>query len=273
MSWRFVITPKWIARHVAVVLLVAGMLALLVWQLDRRQEKREYKHLVEAREAQAPVEVGSLLPVGLHLGDAGVDDVLYRPVVAEGTYRAGSTVVVENRTGSDGSPGGWALTPLDLGEGRSVLVNRGFVPLDADGEVVAPAPPTGTVRVTGLLFPTQRRGDFGPTDPKTGVLAVVARVDLARIDAQVDGDLLPAYVQLTTSDPAEPPVPTGAAAVEALGPIHPSEGPHFSYAVQWAIFSTIAAGGYVLLLRKVAREEGKRAGAGADVGSGDDAGR
>ena len=258
MSWRFVITPKWIARHVAVVLLVAGMLALLVWQLDRRQEKREYKHLVEGREVQAPVDVASLLPVGLHVGDDAVDDVLYRQVTAAGTYLASSTVVVENRTGANDSPGGWVLTPLDLGGGRAVLVNRGFVGLDADGKVVPPAPPTGEVRVGGLLFPSQRRGSFGPTDPSTGVLAVVARVDLDRIDEQVAGDLLPAYVQLTSTDPPEPPVGDGAAAVEALGPLHPDEGPHFSYAVQWAIFSTIASAGYVVLLRKVAREEGQR---------------
>jgi cytochrome oxidase assembly protein ShyY1 len=111
--------------------------------------------------------------------------------------------------------------------------------------------------VTGLLFPTQHRGSFGARDPKTGVLKVLARVDLERVDAQVDGDLLPAYVQLTNSHPAEPPVPKRSPRIEALGPPDISEGPHLSYAVQWAIFSTIASVGYVLLLRKVALQQGK----------------
>jgi cytochrome oxidase assembly protein ShyY1 len=258
VSWRFALTPKWIVRHVAVLLLVAGMLALLVWQLDRLHEKRDYKALVEHREGEPAEPVEELLPPGLHLGDRGVDEVLYRNATAEGTYVADRTVVVENRTSSDDAPGGWVLTPLALDDGRVVLVNRGFVGYDVDGEIVAPPPPRGEVRVEGLLFPTQRRGSFGATDPDTGVLKVVARVDLERIDQQVDGDLLPAYVQLSDSDPAEPPVASGVAAVEALGPPEVSEGPHLSYAVQWGIFSTIAAVGYGLLLRKVAREEAQR---------------
>jgi cytochrome oxidase assembly protein ShyY1 len=176
-------------------------------------------------------------------------------VTAEGTYVADRTVVVENRTYTDDSPGGWVLTPLDLGGGRSVLVNRGFVGLDEHGRVVAPPAPTGEVQVTGLLFPSQRRGHFGAVDPAAGVLTVVARVDLERIDAQVDGSLLPAYVQLTDSRPGEPAVATGTPAIRPLGPPEVSEGPHFSYAVQWGIFSTIAAVGYVLLLRKVAKEQ------------------
>jgi cytochrome oxidase assembly protein ShyY1 len=258
VSWRFALTPKWIVRHLAVLLLVAGMLSLLAWQLDRLGEKRDYKELVERREGQPAAPVEELLPPALHLGDRGVDGVLYRHATAAGTYVADRTVVVENRTSSDDAPGGWVLTPLALGDGRVVLVNRGFVGYDIDGEIVAPPPPKGPVRVEGLLFPTQHRGSFGASDPESGVLEVVARVDLQRIDQQVDGDLLPAYVQLSHSDPAEPPVGRGAAAVEALGPPEVSEGPHLSYAVQWGIFSTIAAVGYGLLLRKVAREEGQR---------------
>ena len=271
MSWRFALSPKWIVRHVAVVLLVAGMLSLLAWQLDRLHEKRDYKELVEGREAQPAVAVEDLLAPGLHDGDAAVKAVLYRLATAEGTYVADRTVVVENRTSSDDSPGGWVLTPLALHDGRSVLVNRGFVGYDADGEIVAPPAPTGVVHVSGLLFPSQHRGSFGAADSEGGVLQVVKRVDLDRIDEQVDGDLLPAYLQLTHSDPAEPPVRKGAAAVEALGPPEVSEGPHLSYAVQWGIFSTIATVGYGLLLRKVAGEEGQRALAQAAAGPPDDA--
>jgi cytochrome oxidase assembly protein ShyY1 len=35
------------------------------------------------------------------------------------------------------------------------------------------------------------------------------------------------------------------------------EGPHFSYAVQWFIFSTIAIVGYPLILRRNAREKAR----------------
>ena len=180
--------------------------------------------------------------------------MLYRPVVATGTYRADDTIVVENRT-YNGASGGWVLTPLDLGDGTAVLVNRGFIGFDREGRIVAPAPPTGPVTVGGLLFPSQERGSFGARDPAEGKLAVLARVDLDRVAAQVEPALLPAYIQLSTTDPPEPAVAEDEPRLVALGPPELTEGPHLSYAVQWFIFSTIASVGYGLLLRKVAQEQ------------------
>jgi surfeit locus 1 family protein len=165
-------------------------------------------------------------------------------------------VVVENRTFNSAS-GGWVLTPLVLAGGDAVLVNRGFVGFDRDGRIVAPPAPEGTVRVEGLLFPSQARGSFGAADPDEGKLEVLARVDLDRVEAQLDHPLLPAYVQLTGSTPPEPEVPEGSPALVALGPPEPSEGPHLGYAGQWFTFSVIAAGGYVLLLRRVARDRAR----------------
>ena len=248
MSWRFVLTPKWIVRHLAVLALVIAMIAAGFWQLRRLDDKRAHKALVEDRQEEPAAPVEDLL-----LQDAAVDDVLYRSVTAVGEYLADDTVVVENRT-FNGASGGWVLTPLVLSNGDAVLVNRGFIGFDRDGRIVAPPPPGGTVRVEGLLFPSQTRGSFGARDPDVGKLTVLARVDLGRVAAQLDRSLLPAYVQLTESTPPEPAVPPGAPALVALGPPVPSEGPHLGYAGQWFTFSVIAAGGYVLLLRRVARD-------------------
>jgi surfeit locus 1 family protein len=245
VSWRFARTPKWIIRHVLVVALVVTMISLGFWQLRRLDEKQDYKALVDARQEEPAVDVSELLT------GADVDAVLYRSVRATGTYEPDDTVVVENRT-LNGAPGGWVLTPLRLDDGATVVVNRGFIGFDREGAIVPPAPPGGLVTVEGLLFPSQRRGSFGPTDRCEQGGAVLARVDLACYAEQLGIDLLPAYVQLVTSDPAEPPAAEGAPTLVALGPPEPSEGPHLAYAVQWFIFSAIAAGGYLLLLRKVA---------------------
>lgn len=245
MSWRFARTPRWIIRHVLVVVLVVTMVSLGFWQLRRLDEKRDHKALVEARQEEPAVEVSELLP------GEDVDAVLYRSVRATGAYDADDTVVVENRT-LNGAPGAWVLTPLRLDDGATVVVNRGFIGFDREGDIVPPDPPGGPVAVEGLLFPSQRRGSFGPTDRCEQGGAVLARVDLACYAEQLGTGLLPAYIQLVTSDPAEPPAADGAPTLVALGPPEPSEGPHLAYAVQWFIFSTIAAGGYLLLLRKVA---------------------
>jgi cytochrome oxidase assembly protein ShyY1 len=256
VSWRFALTPKWIIRHVLVLALVVSMIMLAFWQLRRLDEKKDYKALVEARQEQPVANVSAVVPADADIGGDAVSDVLYRRVRATGTYVADDTVVVENRT-YNSAPGGWVLTPMRLADGTAVVVNRGFIGYDRDGEIVAPPPPSGTVTIEGLVFPSQHRGSFGAVDPDQGHLDVLARVDLRRYAVQVDYELLPAYVQAVTSDPAEPPADPGRPELVALGPPVLDEGPHFSYAVQWFIFTTIAAGGYGILLRKVAIDQGK----------------
>ncbi len=254
MRWRFALTPKWLVRHVLVVVLVVTMVVLGFWQLGRLDDKRAYKALVEARQDQPVAEVEAVIPVDGPIGSPAIDDVLYRSVRATGSYAVDDTVIVLNRT-LNGASGAWVLTPLRLADGRALVVNRGFLGFDRDGEIVPPTPPSGVVTVEGLVFPSQTRGRIGPTDPAEGRLDVLARVDLERYAAQVDYAVLPAYVQLVTSDPAEASAAPGVPELVALGAPEPDEGPHLGYAVQWFIFTTIASGGYLLLLRKVAKEQ------------------
>jgi cytochrome oxidase assembly protein ShyY1 len=190
------------------------------------------------------------------VGSDAVEAVLYRDVDAVGTYLDEDTVVVENRS-YNGASGGWVLTPLELREGLAVVVNRGFIGFTHAGTIEAPPAPSGEVRVEGLVFPSQQRGSFGAIDPDEGELEVLARVDLDRFDAQVDDDLLPAYIQLVSSDPVEPERSPEEPQLVALGPPDVGEGPHLSYAVQWFTFTTIAVVGYVLVLRRAARDEAR----------------
>lgn len=255
MSWRFLRTPKWIVRHVLVVALVAAMVTAGLWQLDRLDDKRAYRDLVAERQEQPMAEVAALIDAADEVGDPAVDDVLYRSATATGTYLDDETVVVENRT-FNGSPGGWVLTPLELDDGTALVVNRGFIGFDREGRVVAPPAPDGPIAVTGLVFPSQQREGIGRADPDDGTLDVLLRADLERYQSRLDVDLLPAYLQLVASDPVEATAP-GEAQLVPLGEPEPDLGPHLAYAVQWFIFSTIASGGYLLLLWRVARDRAR----------------
>lgn len=262
VSWRFALRPKWIIRHVAVAALVVAMVLLGLWQLRRLDEKRDYKALVDARQEAPVAEVREVVPADAAVDDAAVDAVLYRSVTATGAYDDAGTVVVENRS-LNGASGAWVLTPLRLEDGSGVVVNRGFIGFDSEGTIVPPPAPGGSVAVEGLVFPSQQRGRIGPRDPAEGTLEVLARVDLDRLEAQVDYDVLPAYVQLVASDPGEERPASDAPTLVPLGPPEPDEGPHLSYAAQWFIFTVIAAGGYGLLLRRVARDTAKEEAAAA----------
>ncbi|CAN5698508.1 SURF1 family protein [soil metagenome] len=245
--YRFVLRPSWIVSHVLVVALVVVMVSLGFWQLRRLDERQAANALIEGRADQPESPVADVVSADDSTVDA--DAVLYRRVSATGSYAAGDEVLVRSRS-MDGAPGSWVLTPLLLDDGTAVVVNRGWIPNDGTREraPAEAAPPEDEVRVSGLLYPSQTRGDFGPTDPADGRLATLARADLGRLQQQVAPDLFPAYVQLTAS------APPGGDLPRPLGPPELDDGPHFGYAVQWFIFSAIALGGYPLILRRTARE-------------------
>lgn len=246
--YRFALRPWWIVSHVVVLAIIVAFVNLGVWQLRRLDEVRDRNAQLAARIAEDPVDIGTLLP------GAGVDVgvVEDRRATATGTYRADEAVLIRGRS-LDDAPGSWVVVPLELDDGRVLAVTRGWINNDGRYSAVPDeyrAVPDGEVTVEGLLLRSQERGTLGPTDPPDGTLTSLARVDLARLDQQVDGDLLPVWLQLTAAEPGAPdPSPRPLALPDVN-----DEGPHLSYAVQWFIFTTIAVGGYPLILRRAARE-------------------
>jgi cytochrome oxidase assembly protein ShyY1 len=252
-SYRFALRPRWVLSHLLIALLVVVMVSLGFWQLRRLHEKQAANRAVKANTALAETPVDSLLSPG---GDyAAGNAAAFRRVTATGTYDVANEVIVRART-LNGQPGVWVLTPLRLAGGSAVVVNRGFLPSAGTPDSVPAdaAPPGGTVSVHGLVQATQTRGAIGATDPADGHLFDMARADVARLAQQVGYPLLPAYVQLKTSDPASP----GSLPTPLPDPVL-DEGPHLSYAIQWFLFSTIAVIGYPLILRRRARQGDEKA--------------
>lgn len=246
--YRFALRPKWILSHLFVLALVAAMVAAGFWQLQRLQQKKDRNARVAARSAEPVAPVTALSEAGRSY--ISTDGIEFRRATARGRYLGDQELLVRSRS-RDGSPGSWILTPLDLGGGQAVTVNRGWIPNSGELQRV-PAryrAPAGTVTVKGLVRQTETRGRFGPRDPSTGSLENLARADVARLDRQVPEALLPLYVQLQEQVPevgAGDPRPVPAPELD--------EGPHLSYAVQWFIFTTVALIGYPLILRRRARE-------------------
>lgn len=245
--YRFALKPRWILSHLFVIALISAMVWAGFWQLRRLDEKRSRNERVRSRSEQVAVPAQSLADPGQFEEVPGLE---FRRVTATGRYLVDQEVLVRARS-FDGAPGSWVLTPLQVDDGLSVAVIRGWIPNPRLLEEVPDSyrAPDGPVTVTGLVRLSETRGSFGATDPKTGTLTDLARADVARLDAQVPGDLLPFTVQLLEQDPAlttADPTPVPAPALD--------EGPHLSYAVQWFIFSTIGVIGYPLILRRRARE-------------------
>lgn len=238
--YRFLLTPKWIGFHLLVVIAIVTMINLGFWQLRRLDERQAFNAVVEARYDARPVPLDDLVVPGVD-----PDDVEWRPVTASGTYLGDEQILVVNRS-QNGRAGLNVVVPLQLDDGRVLLVNRGFVPLAVD---VPPAPATD-VAINGRLRATQERRLGQLSDPSGGELSEVQRVDIPRLSAQLPGDVVPMYVDLTESSPAElEGLPEPVIAPDL------SEGNHLSYAVQWFLFSIAVAIGWVLAVHHSA---GKR---------------
>jgi cytochrome oxidase assembly protein ShyY1 len=254
--YRFLFKPKWLGFHLLVLALIVIMVNLGFWQKHRLEDRREFNAEVRARSSEP------IVPIEEVVTDAtDPADVQWRTVTATGTYLPDEQVVIVNRA-QGGVTGVNVVAPLELDDGRLVLINRGFVP---DAESV-PAPATGVVEVTGRLRETQERTLGGLTEAD-GELTELFRVDIPRLAEQLPAPVLSVYVDLLAAEPDQGALPIPLPAPEL------SEGSHLSYMMQWWIFSACAAAGWVLAVRRSIRQHrtdvaaaATGAGAGAGVG-------
>jgi cytochrome oxidase assembly protein ShyY1 len=248
---RFWLRGRWLVGNIVVLLIAVLFVRLAFWQLSRLREVREANARVEAQETQPVVPLEAALePDATEPGDA-----LYRRVEAVGRYDPAHQVEVRFRD-VDERTGEFVLTPLVLSDGSAILVNRGFVPLAGSGEGVPPqgAPPAGEVTATGLLLAGERPGTIIERDPSTGSATVMSAIDLAAVQEQVSYDLYPAWLALTSQDPAQ-----SSGVPEMLPSPELDEGPHLSYAIQWFLFTVIGLIGWPLLIRRSARDRARKA--------------
>ena len=143
---------------------VALLIALGVWQIERRAWKLALIDRVEQRMHAAPVAPPP--PSAWPAVTAASDE--YRRVTLRGSFRNADETLVQAVT-ADG-PGFWVLTPLRAVDGTTVLVNRGFVPPDRrDTATRRDGEPQGPISVTGLLRVSEPKGGFlRSNDPAAG---------------------------------------------------------------------------------------------------------
>ena len=137
-------------------LLVIGAFAVLIslgnWQLRRLAWKQDLIARVAER-----IHAPALDLTGERLAAIDPGPFLaaneYRPVTVDGRYAGDATVqvftTISDAKGPLQGPGYWIVTPLVTVSGRTVFVNRGFVPFDRLDET--PPAPEGPVSVTGPL--------------------------------------------------------------------------------------------------------------------------
>jgi surfeit locus 1 family protein len=215
---------------VIVALVIAGVcIRLGVWQMGRLQGRERINAMLTERGALPPRDIQAVDPSALP----------YTHVTATGTYDTAHEAILSGRT-YEGVAGNHVLTPLVLGDGSAVLVDRGWVPLVTDTPPVtgAAAAPTGTVRVEGVALAPDAISD----PARSPASAITIRIDLGI--SGMPYRLLPVYVLLAEQTPPQiSPAPVPPPTLD--------NGPHLGYMLQWFAFASIAlVGGVVLLVRE-----------------------
>jgi len=229
--------PSWQAS-LALGSLVAAFLWLGNWQLDRAAQKAERQEACEhARRFE------SLPPAS--------PDIRYARTTLSGHFDPARTLLIDNQVHL-GRAGVHVLTPFTLADGRTILVNRGWLPLPADRRSLPKVSTPGqAVSVSGILDqpytpgrkvggPDRLAADHWPQ--------LVTYPDLADIAAVLGTSLYPYVLLLEPDSPAGfegrdwKPVQTGAIK-------------HHARALQWFTFVIAAIVIWVFLGLRRGKEQ------------------
>lgn len=231
------LTRRWMTAHLVALALALLFVNLGLWQLRRLEDRRLENAVMTARMEEAPMPIGELVRAA---GD-DLDSLAHRSTTAVGEYRPEEEVLIRSQV-LEGTAGYHVVTPFETVEGQTLLVNRGWVPLEMDQVPVPANPPSGNVEITGLIQPDAHR-----PDAPAGERPIFRRIDIGAIGGE---DLLPFYLLLQGGSDDVLPIPVSPPDVI-------SEGNHLSYAVQWFTFLVIGLVGYGLLLRRALLGERK----------------
>lgn len=224
---------RWALLIIFVAVLGVVFVNLGEWQLDRLAQRRERNATTIANE-QKPIR-----PYEQIFTRTITDADQWQRVEARGTFDPDQQFVVRYRSNAD-AEGYEVVTPLRTATG-TVLVDRGFIPVEHGTQIpsTGPAPPTGEVTVVGHV----RRNERGRRVAMTPVNHQLRLINSDAIAATLPYPVASGYIGLLTVQP------------EQQGGFQPiklpelSEGPHFWYAVQWFMFTGVGIAGIVVFIR------------------------
>ncbi len=186
--------PKFIPT-VATLLVLSLMINLGMWQSNKADQKQAKQDLFNQREKDEFISIGS--------APLDIQSLRFRRVVARGRYEAEYQILLDNQV-NKGQAGYHVITPLRIaGSSMRILVNRGWVPVGADRNILPNVDTTDTeVEVTGYLQDLSGRYiELSHTDEDLhgAWQKVWQNLDIGRYKKKVSFEIQPAIILL---DPA-----------------------------------------------------------------------
>lgn len=250
---KFLLRPGW----VVLALVVAGFAylcftVLAPWQLGKNASTEERNQQIADSVEADPVALATLFDDG-----RPVQDSEWHQITAVGSYLPDSDLLVRLRS-IDSAPAYEVLTPFQLSDGRTIIVNRGYVrPVQGTQAPPIEPAPTGVQTLDGRIRLSE--GTFTGKEPFTeNGRKQVYSIDVPQIETFTGAELMDAYIQLGPDQPG------------GLGTIPLPQldaGPYLSYGLQWLAFGIMAPLGLAYFVRAEwleRRKEKAKTGSGSD---------
>jgi cytochrome oxidase assembly protein ShyY1 len=205
------------------------------WQLNRLDQKREFNSVLQSHSSTPIQTLDKVVP-----DKWNKESSEWMRVTITGSYDPSKAVTIINRS-QDGTAGYNSVVPFTSLNQRTILVNRGFVPLVME----PPIAPTGEIEIVGYLRASQARSALGPIDSKEAGNTEFQRFDIPLIAAHVGKTIEPMFLQLIEESPADTSQWPAKVAPPPL-----DEGTHMSYAMQWFFFCLVALTAWVVVVRR-----------------------
>ena len=237
---------RWLTALAVAAIFAVACVFLGRWQWQRHEEKVAKAERINSRYFASPVPLSRAMP--------GPDATLplaeeWTLVTATGRYADRNLMLVRNRP-NNGVFGYEVVVPLEMADGTSLLVDRGWIPngQSAAEPSAVPATPAGDISVTGWL----RVGE--PNLRRKMPNGRLASINLSDARAQTGASLYGAYLIMRAE--AGPPGKAGSPGEQIVRPQalekpDTGEGPHLAYALQWWLSAPV---GLALVLVGARRE-------------------
>jgi len=227
--------PGFIATTLVMLVCLAILIGLGVWQLKRKVWKENLIAAITSR-VDAPAQ-----PLPRQWTDLTQDAGEFRRVAFTATFAPGEEALVYTpgsalRADIKG-PGYFVFAPGKLADGRTVVIDRGFIPLDRRNKAApAQGEPQGPVNVVGYLRWPENRGLFTPDEDVKGNVWYL-RDPAAMAAARHWGEVAPFYVD------QEAPVPAGGLPAPGKIVVKLPDN-HLQYAITWFALGAALVGVY-----------------------------
>ena len=224
---KFLLRPGWIAMILLVGVFSAVCFTVLApWQFSRDAETQARNDAIRESMHASARPIRQVLPPGSEPTAA----TEWTKVSFGGHYLPAGETLAWQRTVL-GEPAFEVLTPFRLDDGRTVLVDRGYIrPVQGTRAPDYPAPPTGHVTLRARIRTNEIDSEQRPTFRHDGQRWTYA-VNSRTVGEGADMRLTPGYFALVKGQPGV----TSALPLPRL-----ESGPYFSYALQWIAFGTMA---------------------------------